>query len=219
MEVDSLLTQYKFCTENKSVLEAKSKQYQSQVAAKMAQVQKAYADFQQKMQNGTFTTREQAEAAQLRIQRMQQEGAKLEEQLQKRMTAEQEKFNNTLRDSLQSFLKDYNKEMGYSMIVSKQGDNVLYADPSLNLTKAVIEGMNKRYKSTNEIIPLSGTTPAGSRPQWSTARFFVPKFSPFAPTVFSYLKPYRRRGPTDPRKTRPLLPKGLTLPKSGQTFA
>lgn len=147
VEVDSLLTQYKFCTENKTVLEAKSKQYQSQVAAKMAQVQKAYADFQQKMQNGTFTTREQAEAAQLRIQKLQQEGAKLEEQLQKRMTAEQEKFNNTLRDSLQSFLKDYNKEMGYSMIVSKQGDNLLYADPSLNLTKAVIEGMNKRYKS------------------------------------------------------------------------
>lgn len=116
----------------------------------MAQVQKAYADFQQKMQNGTFTTREQAESAQLRIQKMQQEGAKLEEQLQKRMTAEQEKFNNTLRDSLQSFLKDYNKEMGYSMIVSKQGDNVLYADPSLNLTKAVIEGMNKRYKSTKK---------------------------------------------------------------------
>ena len=130
VEVDSLLTQYKFCTENKAVLEAKSKQYQSQVAAKMAQVQKAYADFQQKMQSGAFTTREQAEAA----------------QLQKRMTAEQEKFNNTLRDSLQSFLKDYNKEMGYSMIVSKQGDNVLFADPSLNLTKAVIEGMNERYK-------------------------------------------------------------------------
>ena len=150
VEVDSLLTQYKFCTENKSVLEAKSKQYQSQVAAKMAQVQKAYADFQQKMQNGTFTSREQAEAAQLRIQKLQQEGAKLEEQLQKRMSAEQEKFNNTLRDSLQSFLKDYNKEMGYSMIVSKQGDNLLYADPSLNLTKAVIEGMNKRYKSTKK---------------------------------------------------------------------
>ena len=66
------------------------------------------------------------------------------------MSAEQEKFNNTLRDSLQSFLKDYNKEMGYSMIVSKQGDNLLYADPSLNLTKAVIEGMNKRYKSTKK---------------------------------------------------------------------
>ena len=78
---------------------------------------------------------------------MQQEAAKLEEQLQKRMTAEQEKFNNNpFATSLQSFLKDYNKEMGYSMIVSKQGDNVLFADPSLNLTKAVIEGMNERYK-------------------------------------------------------------------------
>ena len=146
VEVDSLLTQYKFCVENKAKLEARSKQYEQQMAAKMAQVQKAYADFQQKMQKGAFASQDQAMAAQQQIQRMQQEGAHLEQQLQKKMTAEQEKFNKTLRDSLQSFLAEYNRNLGYTMIISKQGDNILYADKSLNITNEVIAGMNIRYK-------------------------------------------------------------------------
>ena len=98
------------------------------------------------MQKGAFASQDQAMAAQQQIQRMQQEGAHLEQQLQKKMTAEQEKFNKTLRDSLQSFLAEYNRNLGYTMIISKQGDNILYADKSLNITNEVIAGMNKRYK-------------------------------------------------------------------------
>ncbi|MDO5075086.1 MAG: OmpH family outer membrane protein [Bacteroidales bacterium] len=145
VEVDSLLTQYTFCIEQKAALETKSKQYEAQLAGKMSQIQKAMADFQQKMQNGGFTSQEQAQAAQQRVQRMQEEAARLEQSLTKKMAAEQEKFNNTLRDSVRSFLNDYNKAMRYEMILSKQGDNLLYANPKLDITKAVIEGMNKRY--------------------------------------------------------------------------
>ena len=32
------------------------------------------------------------------------------------------------------------------MIISKAGDNILMADPSLDITKDVINGLNKRYK-------------------------------------------------------------------------
>lgn len=145
VEVDSLLTQYTFCIEQKAALETKSKQYEAQLAGKMSQIQKAMADFQQKMQNGGFTSQEQAQAAQQRVQRMQEEAARLEQSLTKKMAAEQEKFNNTLRDSVRSFLNDYNKAMRYEMILSKQGNNLLYANPKLDITKAVIEGMNKRY--------------------------------------------------------------------------
>lgn len=145
VEIDSLLTQYTFCVEQKSVLEAKSKQYEAQLAGKMSQIQKAMADFQQKLQNGGFTSQEQAQNAQQRVQRMQEEAARLEQSLTKKMATEQEKFNSTLRDSVRSFLADYNKAMGYEIILSKQGDNVLYANPKLDITKDVIEGMNKRY--------------------------------------------------------------------------
>ena len=32
------------------------------------------------------------------------------------------------------------------MILSKQGDNVLYANSELDITQEVVEGMNKRYQ-------------------------------------------------------------------------
>lgn len=148
VEIDSLLTQYTFCVEQKSALESKSKQYEAQMASKMSQMEKAYAEFQQKMQNGSYTSQEQAQAAQQRIQKLQQEGAQLEQQLTKKMAADQEKFNRTLRDSLKSFLNDYNKTAGYDMILSKQGDNVLYANEKLNITAEVISGLNKRYNAS-----------------------------------------------------------------------
>ncbi len=148
VEIDSLLTQYEFCIEQKQALESKSKSYEAQIAGKMAQMEKAYGEFQQKMQKGAFTSEEQARAAQQRIQKLQQEGAQLEQQLSKKMAADQERFNTTLRDSVRSFLNDYNKTQRYQMILSKQGDNVLYADSHLDITKEVIAGMNKRYKKS-----------------------------------------------------------------------
>ena len=78
---------------------------------------------------------------------MQQEGAKLQQDVQQRMLKAQEKFNKTLRDSVQSFLKDYNREKHYDMIISKQGDNVLYANDKLDITKEVVDGLNKRFKN------------------------------------------------------------------------
>ena len=147
VEVDSLLTQYEFCIKEKAALEAKSKQYEAQINAKLSQFQKASVDFQQKVQSGAFTSQAQGEAAQQRLIRLQQEGAKLQQDVQQRMLKAQEKFNKTLRDSVQSFLKDYNREKHYDMIISKQGDNVLYANDKLDITKEVVDGLNKRFKN------------------------------------------------------------------------
>lgn len=147
VEVDSLLTQYEFCIKEKAALEAKSKQYEAQINAKMSQFQKASVDFQQKVQSGAFTSQTQGEAAQQRLIRLQQEGVKLQQDVQQRMLKAQEKFNKTLRDSVQSFLKDYNREKHYDMIISKQGDNVLYANDKLDITKEVVDGLNKRFKN------------------------------------------------------------------------
>jgi outer membrane protein len=53
-----------------------------------------------------------------------------------------------LRDSLQHFLAAYNKDKKYDMILTKQGDNILYAAKRFDITDDVINGLNKRYKST-----------------------------------------------------------------------
>ena len=52
-----------------------------------------------------------------------------------------------LRDSIQHYLAVYNKDKKYSLILSKAGDNILYADKAYDITNEVISGLNKAYKS------------------------------------------------------------------------
>ena len=54
----------------------------------------------------------------------------------------------SLRDSINVFLKEYNKTKGYNLILSNTGfDNLLYADSSFNITQEIIDGLNARYTS------------------------------------------------------------------------
>ena len=61
---------------------------------------------------------------------------------------ETQEFNVALRDSLNSFLNAYNRDKHYDIILSKAGDNILFADKRFDITQDVINGLNKRYKST-----------------------------------------------------------------------
>lgn len=146
VEVDSLVTQLDMCKEAKAALEAKGKNAEQQLAAKQQAFQSAYQSFENKMKTTGYSSQKEYENAQKNLQRIQEEGAKLEQRLGEDLAKEQEAFNQRLRDSLQSYIKILNADKRYSMILSKSGDNVLYADPSLDITEEVIKGMNKRYK-------------------------------------------------------------------------
>lgn len=146
VEVDSIMTQYKFCKEYSLILEKKSNNAQATLAAKGKQLQAAAANFQQKLQNNGFSSREEAQRVQSAIQRQDQDVQALQARLQNELAAETQKFNAALRDSLQNFLKAYNKDKKYDLIISKAGDNILYADKSHDITNDVINGLNKRYK-------------------------------------------------------------------------
>ena len=45
-------------------------------------------------------------------------------------------------------ITDHNKTKKYDLIISKAGDNILFADKKFDITNDVINGLNKRYKST-----------------------------------------------------------------------
>lgn len=148
VEVDSLMTQYNFCKEYSLILQKKSNNARNTLNQKGKQLQTAAANFQQKLQNNGFASRDQAASVQAAIQRQEQDLQELQNRLGSELDAETAKYNTALRDSLQSFLKEYNKTKKYDLIISKAGDNILYADKRHDITKDVINGLNKRYKST-----------------------------------------------------------------------
>lgn len=145
IEVDSLMTQYEFCKEYTLELTKRSENYQATINSRMQKLQNDVVAFQQKAQQGGYTP-EEGQKAQARLQKQQEELQKLQEELTVKFDKEQQKYNQIMRDSIQSFLRDYNKQKGYSIILSKAGDNILYADPAMDITTDVVNGLNKRYK-------------------------------------------------------------------------
>ena len=148
VEVDSLMTQYEFCKEFTLTLQKKSNNARNTLNQKGQQLQSAAANFQQKLNNNGFTSREQAESQQAAIQRQQQSLQELQARLENELANHTNKYNEGLRDSLKHFLDAYNKDKKYDLILTKQGDNILYAAKRFDITNDVINGLNKRYKST-----------------------------------------------------------------------
>ena len=148
VEVDSLMTQFQFCKEYTIILQKKSNNARNTLNQKGQALQNAMANFQQKLNNNGFTSREQAESQQAAIQRQQNDLQELQARLENELASETQKFNQALSDSLQHFLAAYNKDKKYDFILTKQGDNILYAAKKYDITADVINGLNKRYKST-----------------------------------------------------------------------
>ncbi len=145
VEVDSIMSQYEFCKEYSLILEKKSQNIQTTLQQKGQALQVAANNFQQKLQQNAYT-REQAEQVQAGLQK---QNADLEA-LQARLTAEFQnetaKFNEALHDSIQHFINKYNKDKKYTMILSKSGDNILYANKGIDITDEIVKGLNKAYK-------------------------------------------------------------------------
>ncbi|MCR4583584.1 MAG: OmpH family outer membrane protein [Prevotella sp.] len=146
VEVDSLMTQYTFAKDYSVTLQKKSNNARNTLTQKGNQLQAAVNNFQQKLNNNGFTSREQAESQQAAIQRQQNDLQALQARLENELANETAKFNEALRDSLQNFLKAYNKDKKYDLILSKAGDNILLAEKRYDITQDVINGLNKRYK-------------------------------------------------------------------------
>ena len=146
VEVDSLMTQYDFAKDYSVTLQKKSNNARNTLTQKGNTLQAAVNNFQQKLNNNGFQSREQAASQQAAIERQQRDLQELQARLENELASETAKFNETLRDSLQSFLKAYNKDKQFSLILTKQGDNILLADKKFDITNDVINGLNKRYK-------------------------------------------------------------------------
>ena len=157
VEVDSLMTQYDFAKDYSVTLEKKSNNARNTLTQKGNALQAAVNNFQQKINNNGFQSREQAAGVQAAIERQQRDLQELQARLENELASETAKFNVALRDSLQNFLKAYNKDKQFDMILSKAGDNILMANKKYDITNDVINGLNKRYKPAKKVEAAEDT--------------------------------------------------------------
>lgn len=146
VDLDSLMAHYQYYLDCSQLLEKKSASINATLNNKGLALQKEMAEFQDKIQKKSITE-EQAVKIQTSLQNKQAQIQTLQQNLTEEFQKEQAKYNEALHDSVDNFLKSYNKTAGYTFILARSNDNILLADPKCDITKDVIAGLNKRYKA------------------------------------------------------------------------
>ncbi|MBP8067033.1 MAG: OmpH family outer membrane protein [Pedobacter sp.] len=141
---DTLLTKYEYFKDLKSKMETKGKAAESDMAAKTQAFQREVQQYQQ--QQNTLPADQRA-ATEQRLSRKQQELQAYQQNAGAALQSEQAKEQEVLYDKVAEYLKSYAKTKGYKMVLtySKGNSAILFADESLDVTNAVIVGLNEAY--------------------------------------------------------------------------
>ena len=146
INLDSLLENYQFAVDANDQIMTKQEDARLKLNTRARNLQNKAAEFQRKLDNNAFLSRERAEQEAMKIQKEQQELQELEAKLSQDIAMELQNINLQLADSLTNYLKEYNADGRFQMILSNTGkDNILMAADALDITNDVIEGLNARY--------------------------------------------------------------------------
>ncbi len=148
IDTDSLLRQYQFAIYLQEELLKKEEKSRTDFNEQAKKLQTQMTEFQRKVQNNGFLSRERAEQEQRNLMAKDQELQGLNSKLSNELMVEQEKLNRQLRDTLTSYLEEFNKDGYYKLIFSNTlGDNVLYSAPGINITQEIADALNARYEA------------------------------------------------------------------------
>ena len=146
VNVDSLLLHYEFAKESNESLIKKQEDSRLKINTLARQLQNEMGDFQRKLENNAFLSRDRAQQEQTRLQKKQQDLQELDGSLSKQLVQVQQKMSEQLRDTINNFMKEYNKDHKYQLIISNtSSDNILYAEKTYDITAEVTKLLNERY--------------------------------------------------------------------------
>ncbi len=148
VDLDRILMEYDMANDLRSVVETKVQNIQAEVNRRGQKLEKEVAAYQEKIQKGLMT-RSVAEVQGQKLQEQEIEFNNYAAQKQQEINEEQVVMMNQLGDAIQTFINKYNEEKQYAMIITNSGGApVITADANLDITEAVLAGLNEEYIKT-----------------------------------------------------------------------
>ncbi|HWV28100.1 MAG TPA: OmpH family outer membrane protein [Dyadobacter sp.] len=148
VQVDSLLKNYDFFKDTRKELENKNFQLENELTTKGRSLQNEVAFFQQR---AATMTPEQARSTEAQLMKKQQDLMAYRDQSAQALGQEEAKKNEELYKNIRSYIDKYNKENGYEYVLGYSlGGGILFANPSLDVTQKIIDGLNKEYKNAGK---------------------------------------------------------------------
>ena len=148
VDLDRILMEYDMANDLRSVVETKVQNIQAEVNRRGQKLEKEVTAYQEKIQKGLMT-RSVAEVQGQKLQEQEIEFNNYAAQKQQEINEEQVVMMNQLGDAIQTFINKYNEEKQYAMILTNSGGApVITADANLDITEAVLAGLNEEYIKT-----------------------------------------------------------------------
>ena len=147
IQIDSLVQSYDMFHDLKTELEKKADKIRKDLDNKSKSFEFKVKNFQEKIQKGLLT-RSEAEQQQAALEKEQANLQQYAQKAQAEMAEEEGVMLRKIFNEIQTFLKEYNQEHNYSLILSTSGSTnlVLQGAPALDITKDVLNGLNAGYK-------------------------------------------------------------------------
>ena len=143
IDEDSIMANYNLAKDINEAMLRRQNQFDAAQKQRGNEISKFGNAMQQKYQNNQYLTEEAFNADQVKLQKMQADAENYLNNLQQSIQNELNQSQIQLLDSIDNFMKDYAKKKGFDMVLRKSA--TLYIDEKYDVTKEVIEGLNKRY--------------------------------------------------------------------------
>ena len=144
VDLDRILLEYDMANDLRSVVETKVQNIQAEINRRGKKLEEDVQKFQEKIDKGLMT-RSVAEAQGAKLQQQEVEFNNYAAEIQE----EQVVMMNQLGDAIKTYLDRFNEDKQYAMILTNSGGApVITADASLDITEAVLNGLNEEYIKT-----------------------------------------------------------------------
>ena len=147
INVDTLLSNYDLALEENERLMRKQEDIRLDLNQRANSLQNEMIDFQKKLENQAFLSRERAEAEQRRLLKKEQDLQLLSQEKEQEFILEQQQVGIQVQDSINSVIRALNANGKYHLVISTSAlnNNVLFAAPEYDITQEAIEMLNERY--------------------------------------------------------------------------
>ena len=177
IDEDSIMANYNLAKDINEAMLRRQNQFDAAQKQRAGEISKFGNAMQQKYQNNQYLTEEAFNADQAKLQKMQADAEKYLAGLQQSIQNELNQSQIQLLDSIDNFMKEYAKKKGFDMVLRKSA--TLYIDEKYDVTKEVVEGLNKRYNKVGGKVAPAPVKPAEAAP----AKADVPKLSTEKPAT------------------------------------
>ena len=147
VDTDTIMAHYQYAIDmEKEILEYK----EQQEAYGRQQMEKFQTDYQNYLKNGASMTLTQQQQKEAELKQRAEKMSTLEQELTAKIMDRQMSENTKLLNAIFAFIREYNAaNQQFDVILRKSFNDtpVLYANPALDITQEILDGLNEEYKN------------------------------------------------------------------------